>query len=221
MQFRSIYFNDNGLLKVGDQLNQLTLEEDIKHPLLIPKHSILSKLLIMWCHRKVIHSGRGVTMNQIRSSGFWIVNCNAAVRSFNTICVTYRHLRGSFQLQKMALLSKYTIYEELTFTYCGVGLLVLQFVKKGRKEMKRYETSFICLFSRAVHIEATNSLSTYSFIICLRRFVGRRGNIRVLKSDNGCNFVGASAKLSKLSPSEPNQPSEPSENQSVYERQWW
>lgn len=114
----------NGLLRVGDQLNQLTLEEGIKHPLLIPKHSILSKLLIMWCHKKVIHSGRGVTTNQIRSSGFSIVNCNAAVRSFSTICVTYRRLRGSFQLQKMALLSKDSIYEELTFTYCGVGLLV-------------------------------------------------------------------------------------------------
>ena len=31
---------------------------------------ILSKLLIKWCHEKVGHSGGGITMNQIRSSGY-------------------------------------------------------------------------------------------------------------------------------------------------------
>ena len=30
----------------------------------------------------------------------------------------------------------------------------------------------------------------------LRRFVGRRGNVRVIRSDNGSNLVGASAEPS-------------------------
>ena len=33
--------------------------------------------------------------------------------------------------------------------------------------------------------------------MCLRRFVGRRGNIRLLRSDNGSNFVGASSEFKK------------------------
>ena len=63
--------------------------------------------------------------------------------------------------------------------------------------MKRYGTLFTCLSSRAVHIEKSNSLSTDSFILCLRRFIGRRGNVRLIRSDNGSNFVGASAELQK------------------------
>ena len=33
--------------------------------------------------------------------------------------------------------------------------------------------------------------------MCLRRFIGRRGNIRLLRSDNGSNFVGASSDFKK------------------------
>ena len=70
-------------------------------------------------------------------------------------------------------------------------------VKEGRKEMKRYGCRFKCLSNRAIHIKSTNSLSTDSFIEALRRFVSRRGNVRVIRTDNGTNFVGASAELNK------------------------
>ena len=41
-----------------------------------------------------------------------------------------------------------------------------------------------------MHIEANDS-----FIMCLRRFIGRRGYIRVIRTDNVTNFVGASSEL--------------------------
>ena len=59
------------------------------------------------------------------------------------------------------------------------------------------ETLFTCLSSRAIHIETVTSLNTDSFILCLRRFVGHRGNIRLLRSGNGSNFVGASSEFKK------------------------
>jgi len=54
---------------------------------------------------------------------------------------------------------------------------------------------FTCLNSRAVHIEVTNDMTTDSFILALRRMIGRRGNIRIIRSDNGSNFVGAKNEL--------------------------
>ena len=63
--------------------------------------------------------------------------------------------------------------------------------------MKRYGCLFTCLSSRAIHIESTNSLSTDAFTQGLQKFVSRRGNVQVIRTDNGTNFVGASAELNK------------------------
>ena len=70
-------------------------------------------------------------------------------------------------------------------------------VKDGRKIQKRYEAMFTCLSSRTVHIEMTNSLTTDSFIQALRRLISRRGNVRMIRSDNGTHFIGASIELRK------------------------
>ena len=56
---------------------------------------------------------------------------------------------------------------------------------------------FTCLCSRAIHIEVVQSLETDSFILSLRGFIGRRGNIRLMRSDNGTSFVGAIKELRK------------------------
>ena len=40
-------------------------------------------------------------------------------------------------------------------------------------------------------------MNTDSFILALRRFVGRRGPIRSIKSDNGGNFIGADNEMRK------------------------
>ena len=53
------------------------------------------------------------------------------------------------------------------------------------------------LIHRAIHIETVTSLNTDSFTLGLHRFVGCRGNIRLLRSDNGSNFVGASSEFKK------------------------
>ena len=43
----------------------------------------------------------------------------------------------------------------------------------------------------------TRSLETDLFILALRRFVARRGNVRSIRCDNGSNFVGAESELAK------------------------
>ena len=63
--------------------------------------------------------------------------------------------------------------------------------------MKRNGGLLTCFVSRAVDIETTKSMETDSFILTLRRFIARRGNVRTIRSDNGSNFVGAERELEK------------------------
>ena len=81
------------------------------------------------------------------------------------------------------------------FSYCAVDYFGPWHVKEGRRQLKRYGVLFTCLAPRAVHLEVAYSLTADSFINAYRRFVGRRGPVRQLRSDQGTNFVGAKNEL--------------------------
>ena len=170
---------------------------EYKHPIILPKNSCISLLIVRDCHKKVAHGGRGATLQEIRNSGIWIINCNRLVRHVIYNCVKCRSMRGRFGQQIIADLPKDRVNEAPPFTYCGIDLFGPFIVKERRSEMKRYGALFTCLASRAVHIEVVASMETDSFIMALRRVIARRGNIRTIRSDNGSNFIGAEKELSK------------------------
>ena len=73
----------------------------------------------------------------------------------------------------MSELPSERLQESPPFKYCGVDLFGLFTIKNYRKELKRYGVMFTCLCNRTIHIEVAQSLKTDSFILSLRRFIGR------------------------------------------------
>lgn len=136
-----------------------------------------------------------MTLNEIRTNGFWITGGSSTVSSIIASCVKCHKLRGAVQEQRMADLPKDRVESAPPFTSCGVDYFGPFMVKVGRKEVKRYGALFTCMASRAIHIEVAHSLDTDSFLNAYRRFVSRRGPIRQLRSDQGTNFVGARREL--------------------------
>ena len=57
---------------------------------------------------------------------------------------------------------------------------------------------FICLATRAIHLELVSDLTANAFIAALRRFMARRGIPSQLYSDNGMNFRKARNVLHDL-----------------------
>ena len=48
---------------------------------------------------------------------------------------------------------------------------------------------------RAVHIAIAHSLDTDSFLLALRRFIARKGQVQELRSDNGTNLITGKGEL--------------------------
>ena len=136
-------------------------------------------------------------MQEIRKTGYWIINYNAIVREVIRDCIMCRNMLGRFGEQIMADLPKDRVSESPPFIYCGVDIFVPFLVKEIRSELKRYGASFTCLANRAVHIEVVATMDTDSFMMALRRMIARRGNIRVIRSNNGSNFVGTENELKR------------------------
>nr|XP_039259149.1 uncharacterized protein LOC120335650 [Styela clava] len=183
------------LLRIGGRLKDSSLPEELKHPVILPKSHHITTLIIKHYHEVVKHQGRGITLNEIRSAGFWIVSGIAAVSSFIHHCTKCRRLRGTFQEQEMADLPKDKTDDSPCFSFCATDLFGPFIINKGRRELKRYGVLFTCMASRAVRVEIAPSLETDSFINALRRFICRNGSIRQLRCDRGTNMVGASREL--------------------------
>ena len=138
-----------------------------------------------------------MTLNEVRSNGFWIITGSVVVSSIISSSVNCKKLRGAVQDQRKSDLPEDRLETAPPFSYCAVDYFGPFIVKDGRKELKRYGVLFTRMASRAIHLETSNSLDTDSFINALRRLISQRGPIRQLRSDQGTNFVGACKELAQ------------------------
>ena len=89
-------------LRVCGRLAKCRLSHSEAHPLLLPNQDNVSEAIIQWCHETVAHCRRGMTLNNLRQNGFWILSSNVVVRGMIYRCVNCRKIRGNFGVQKMA-----------------------------------------------------------------------------------------------------------------------
>jgi hypothetical protein len=67
-----------------------------------------------------------------------------------------------------------------------------------RTSFQTYAAIFVCMASKAIHIELVSDASSKALIAALTRFVTRREKCYNLYSDNGTNFVRAKSELDAL-----------------------
>ncbi|XP_028173713.1 uncharacterized protein LOC114362479 [Ostrinia furnacalis] len=94
------------------------------------------------------------------------------------------------------------LHLEYPFLETGVDYAgpVLIADRKGRgcKLVKCYICVFVCLATKALHLELVSDLTKEAFIAALNRFIARRGRPQRIFSDNGTTFVGTFNELSSL-----------------------
>ncbi|XP_047020735.1 uncharacterized protein LOC124630779 [Helicoverpa zea] len=88
------------------------------------------------------------------------------------------------------------------FSSCGVDFAgpfrISSRKGRGNRITKSYLCLFVCLTTKAVHLEVVSDLTSEAFILCIRRFVARRGKPYAIYCDNGRNFIGACNELGRM-----------------------
>jgi hypothetical protein len=82
--------------------------------------------------------------------------------------------------------------------YCGPILIKTHRGRGKQKTIKAYVCLFICLSTKAIHIELVSDLTADTFLDALKRFVSRRGTVKSIISDNATNFIKANKDLIDL-----------------------
>ncbi|XP_026101642.1 uncharacterized protein LOC113072978 [Carassius auratus] len=75
-----------GLLCVGGRLNQSSLCHKVKHPVILPNSSHISKLIVSHFHAKTCHQGRAQTLMELRANGFWVIGGSKLVAKVILVC---------------------------------------------------------------------------------------------------------------------------------------
>lgn len=190
----SPYLDDLGLLRVGGRLRNAKLDSAQINPVIIPKHHVTT-LIIRHYHENVYHQGRQITEGSIRNAGFWLIGAKRMITSFINNCVKCHKLRGRQEEQRMADLPAERLQVAPPFSYIGIDVfgpwtISTMKTRGGEVNSRRWALMITCLVIRAVHIEVLEEMTSSCFINALRRFCAVRGEVKLIRSDCGTNFVG-------------------------------
>ncbi|XP_052751852.1 uncharacterized protein LOC113522552 [Galleria mellonella] len=195
------YIDNLGILRVGGRLEQSQLNVDAKHPILLPKRSSLTHLIIADAHMRTLHGGPQLMLAFIGTK-YYILSAKSLVKAYVRKCVKCMRYSAGTSTQLMGQLPTARVSPGRPFQCSGIdyaGPINIRTTKgRGHHSMKGYICLFVCMTTKAVHLEVVSDLTTQGFLAAFRRFVARRGLCTDVWSDNGTNFVGAARELRTL-----------------------
>nr|XP_049699691.1 uncharacterized protein LOC110382053 [Helicoverpa armigera] len=193
--------DENGILRVGGRIDKSQVRYDTKHPIVLPAKSHLTKLIVSEAHLRTLHGGPQAMLCYLKTK-YWILRAKELVKGHYRSCVKCLRYSKSKTDQLMGQIPEVRLKPTRPFKSSGcdyMGPINLKFsTGRGAKTYKGYVCLFICMSTRAIHLEVVTDLSSKAFIAAFRRFTARRGHCQDLFSDNGTNFVGANRQLREM-----------------------
>ena len=198
----SPFLDETGLIRVGGRLKNANIPHTAKYPILLDKRSRLSSLLCKHYHLLLLHAGPRTTQSFIQRH-YWILSCRALVRKIIHSCRNCFVLSSKPLQPAMADLPANRVNYSLAFSEVATDFAgpfeTKETNRRSATRHRSYLCIFICMYSKAVHLEAVSELSTPAFMNAFHRFVSRRSLPSHVYSDCGRNYIGASRQLKEVS----------------------
>ncbi|GFS62839.1 integrase catalytic domain-containing protein [Trichonephila inaurata madagascariensis] len=147
------YLDENGLIRLGERLEFCNLSIDEYQPLILPKNSWLTTLIVRREHNKVMQGGTARNLHK-------------------------KYLAKPID-QLTSPLPSDPINQTPAFSVCGLDFAGPLYVNNFGELQKSYIILFTCGVTRALHLELVSDMTTNSFLLAFRRFLARRGSCKV------------------------------------------
>lgn len=189
-----------GVLCVGGRLKNAAVADSRKHPYILDHRHPFTKIVVVHYHRKYLHAGQQQMVSAVREQ-FWPTSVRNLARQVVHECVQCFRVKPKIQEQLMADLPPERVrpcfpFQKVGVDYCGPFYVV--YPQRRARPVKCFVAVYVCLVTKAVHLELAADLSTQAFLTTLQRFTARRGKPSLIMCDNATNFVGARRKLEEL-----------------------
>lgn len=195
------FLDKDKLLRIGGRIQASNFNFQKKHPILLPRHHHLTKLIAVYEHFWLGHASPELLLASLRDKYWPISGRNLAKQTFHKCVICFRSntkskppLMGSLPSPRV---NPAPVFSNVGIDYAG-PIFIRDRKGRGSKLVKSYICLFVCLLTRAIHLELVSELSTEAFMATFKRFISRRGRPTNVYSDNGTNFVGANRELGKF-----------------------
>ncbi|XP_055591291.1 uncharacterized protein LOC129743333 [Uranotaenia lowii] len=190
----------DGTMRVDGRLRHAAISEDRRHPFILhPKHP-LTKTIMRHYHLKNFHAGQQLLVSTVRER-FWPIHIVSLARKVIFECVSCFRNKPKVQKQLMADLPPERVNPDFVFNKVGVDLggpFYIKYSVRKTAPIKCFIAIYVCLVTKAVHMEIVADLSTQSFLASFKRFTAIRSTPKLVMCDNAKNFVGADRELREL-----------------------
>ena len=189
------------LLRVEGRIGNSSRPSTLSHPIICDAQDPLMVKYFEYLHFILCHCGPS-TLLANTGARLHVIGARRLSRRICSRCITCRICRPRTGMQHMADLPSPRVNASPPFTHCGMDYAGPFTIKMGyvRKPtlLEAYVCVFICLSTKAVHLEVVSDQTTPAFLAALQRFIARRGCPQHFYSDNGGNFIGARNQCHKL-----------------------
>ena len=193
-----LYLDENEIIRCGGRMGFSDLPQSAAFPILLPRNTHLTSLIIQKTHSRLFHYGTSNVLAEIRKL-FWIPKGRQTVRGILGKCVVCKKVQGrAFAKQPHAPLPSERVTKALPFEVTGLDYSAAMHVKNNGEIVKVYLALFTCAVTRAVHLEIVEDCTEKEFLHAFRRFVARRSLPKIIISDNAKTFEAADRTLKTL-----------------------
>jgi len=195
----NLFLDSNGLVRTRGRLTRcLSVSEEVNNPILLPRESYLTTLIIEDVHRECKHLGVGTTLISVRKRGYWVPKGRVVVKTVLASCVVCKKINNhSFKYPKP---NDY-VFDKVNFVnayqHVGIDYTGHVYVKLGDKLSKMFLLVFTCLNVRAVHIELLPDMTCNNFLLAFVRFCNQFRIPSAVYSDNASTFLQALGIISE------------------------
>ncbi len=166
-------------------------------PPILPKHHAVTEKFVLHLHKLFKHTETEQTNANVKARA-WIAGGRREIRRILHQCLCKPPTPLS---QRMAPLPKergeHTIWKDVSTDLFG-PFYVRQTTQGESQSVKTWGCIFVCMVTRAIHLELLEDSTTESFLRAFRRYTSRRGLPVRIWSDNGKYFVKANKELQRL-----------------------
>ena len=160
----NLYVSSDDLLRVKSKFERFDRNSLGKFPIILPKESKLTNLLIVQYHEDFLHVGCYALLAELRKF-YYINHYFSTVKKIVKSCITCGRFKNRVIKLNQSSYKEWRVEApEIPFAYLFMDHLGPFSVRDGKEKIKVWLLCFTCIWSRAINVKICYNLSVSEFL---------------------------------------------------------